>query len=74
MSETNTKKQLLTGKENYLGWKRVITASLSSKWLIQNNAIVAGKEEDALNYIYQHLSLKIAGDSPTTTAVGTSTG
>jgi len=71
MSETNTKKQLLTGKENYLGWKRVITASLSSKGLIKNNVAVEGKEEDALNYIYQHLSFKIAGDLPTTTAVGT---
>ena len=73
MSEATTaeRKQLLTGKENYLGWKKVTTASLSSKGFIKNNVVVAGKEEDALNYIYQHLSLKIAGDLPTATAVAT---
>jgi hypothetical protein len=68
MTEINSeKRQLLTGKGNYLGWSKVMQASLSSKKFIIKGAVQQGKEEEeAATLIILSVSPKIAGDMPNT--------
>ena len=61
---TGEKRQLLTGKSNYLGWSKIMKASLATKKLVVKNEAQAGKSEEAVNLIMQNLSLSIAGDVP----------
>ena len=57
-------KQLLSGKTNYLGWSKVMNASLSIKKLIIKGVLQAAKEKEASNLILTSIALKIAGDLP----------
>ena len=58
------KRQLLTGKSNYLGWSKIIKATLATRKLIIKNEVQPGKDDEAVGIIMQHLSLNIAGDVP----------
>jgi hypothetical protein len=58
------KRQLLTGKSNYLGWSKIIKATLTTRKLIIKNEVQPGKDDEAVGIIMQHLSLNIAGDVP----------
>ena len=59
-----TTKQLLSGKANYLGWSKVMNATLSIKKLIVKGVVQPGKDEEASNAILTAINLKIAGDLP----------
>jgi len=58
------KRQLLTGKSNYLGWSKIIKATLATRKLVIKNEVQVGKADEAVGTIMQHLSLNIAGDVP----------
>jgi len=58
------KRQLLTGKSNYLGWSKIIKSTLATRKLVIKNEVQVGKADEAVGTIMQHLSLNIAGDEP----------
>ena len=58
------KRQLLTGKSNYLGWSKIIKATLTTRKLVIKNIVQTDNADEAVGIIMQHLSLKIAGDVP----------
>ena len=64
MSEQTEKKQVLTGKSNYMGWSKVMKSTLATKKLIIKNVVQDGKAEEAANLSMTSVSLKIAGDLP----------
>ena len=58
-------KQLLTGETNYLGWRKVIKATLRKKKLmLSDGSFDPTMESDACDVILTSMSLNIARDIP----------
>jgi hypothetical protein len=62
--ETESKRQLLTGEANFLGWKKVMKASLTRKGFYKDANFVAEYNSQSCDFILCHLTLSIAGDIP----------
>jgi hypothetical protein len=58
------RKQMRMGKKNYLGWSKVITATLAFKKLIIDGELKEGKRDEATNLLLTSMSFEIAGDIP----------
>jgi hypothetical protein len=63
-TEEPYKRQVLVGKKNYMGWSKVITATLAFKKLIIKGVLQDGKEDEATNLLLSSMSFEIAGDIP----------
>jgi hypothetical protein len=64
MDNTEHKRQLLIGKENYLGWSKILKAVMITKKYFTAGHFVPAEKENAASLIFTSVSSKIAGDLP----------
>ena len=64
IEEESTRRQVLKGETNYLGWKKIMKAHLKKKKYLVNDIFTESTSEDAVDLILTNLSLNIAGDIP----------